>query len=513
MIERIPQVRLLGAVLVVAIAGTMGACGGAQSRDAIPTTCTGLDSTMASDRMERMVACYAQKDPQEVAAMCRDAAAYHASLSSEAIRVVTECTLAAQVRGDGAWLAGVLADVRDRPDALNGIVAAMDDHFDVRAHSNSFAAAIGRDAQTAVGERLEQMSEPLRRQMVSLGFAYNLDPLRDFALPHLRELDPGDPAIAAYAESLNIRPGEVGEEDRWVLVASGRWTADDVLQCFRGEQRGCEDWDGESPLDLLELTPDEMEINPGPNRALQMIERQDVSNDEISSIARWIGRTRFDTQDHAVGMLLMMLTDIDRDEAQRAAIARGATGSLCDMSRLPDYVHRVYGSARDQADNPQSPWALFVATCAQEWGPFELFAALGFGSRFTVPESVRSDLRDLLDAATDDDRSCETLRRYADDAYAHLEYHAARGLIYVEAARLGGESCDGTFRGRVAEIARDRAAHPDARLAAVAYALDMNDSSLCGEIEGSMNWREEESGMGPGPRAESLASTLRSRCR
>ena len=484
----------------LAIAG----CSGPQSGDG--DGCPRITERMGAGEMTNGLACWAARPAEEGAPVCREALAMALSMPPDALEVAVGCTLAANERTDGPLIAELMHTVREDADrvraASNGLAFLNRD-----IHGNGFAVALSRAAQTAMGDQLAGLTEEAQQVVVAVALGYSLNPLMSYCGPYVQSLDEDDPALSSYARSIDTSQ-DLDEGERWALAVSGEWSGADILDCFDGEG-GCDGWDGQSPLELLEHAEEVGEAN-APSRAVDLLRNEDLG-EAADAVAHFVSSADYPMRGNYINTLMNDMTNPDRPETNRRAIAMGATGRMCSFEQMRQYFRRAVSTYEDGLDNPDTIWAQYVLTCLEEWDEETMIQALASGSWLMVPQSIRDEIRGRLSLAMEGG-SCDDYLELADASLDIIGQVWMAGIGVVEAARLAGDSCASEFTQMIMDAASDSGAHPEGRLAGVEWLLEQGDDSGCGEISDAMGWSNEELRLGPSEWAEQQAEALRAQC-
>lgn len=500
----------LSAVVVASIA-PISACG-AQNRGE-DDQCEAIHSEMTAAEVEAEIGCYMTKPVELVAALCRDAGPWAASIGADALGAAVGCALSAAERSDGAWIAEILNVVAADGAKVDAVLAALAPSFSPDTHGNSFSAALTRAAQTAIGERLAGLDAALRADLVSIALGYDLRPLNDFAAPFIRELPADDPALAAYAESI-LDDGEApGEDARWALAVSGEWSADDVVDCYRRRGEGCEQWDGESPLQLLDEVDEGEASSATATATLQIMRNDETDESDAAAIAAWMASSDYERRAELIVPLLNDLVDDDTPRAVRVAIAGAAREDMCDGEMLRRYLISAHRHSPEAVSDPSAPWSVFIAHCeATHWDTEDRASALAAGSWLTVGQDLVDVVRSSVASALAGG-ACDVDLELADAAYRALEGSTPmNGVIFSEIGSMRVSECGDVFASRILEVAESRDEHPEARLAAVLWLAERGDRSQCSRISSILDWEDPDYGEPVGARAEALAAEARSAC-
>lgn len=499
--------RLRFRIRTATIALALASCAGTQEAGAgSPGDCgeiIGVDAAIVE-----AAACHATHD----AGPCREAIDVLATAGPDAAAGLATCVLEAGERSDGVWLADAFATVGP-DDSLVALGNRFGDAFDVAVQGVTFSASLDPEASSRLGGALGELDPAARAVLVSLALSYRMDPLAEYATPYAEEVEEGDPGLRVYAEQLAESDVPLGPDERRLLITTGVWTADDVLDCFEGNHAGCDQWEGESPLELLgELGEIDPGDGPAPNRALRLIRSEETALDAIPGLVRIVGGAPYPNQDGLVNSILLDMTSSSIAAERRRAIAEGATAKMCDYDTIDDYLLRAQNSDPDRHDNADAPWPTFVRTCARRnWSEDDLVSALSTGSWLGVPAVTYDEIAEGLTASARD-LSCDEYHAMGMVAYERTPWVLMRGIAHVVVADLAGAGCDELMTSYVERIADSDDEHPEARLRAIEWLLGQGDDSRCRRVDSILDWFHPEYETGPGDWAEALGSSLQERC-
>lgn len=456
--------------------------------------------------------CWALRDPVEGGPQCRAADAFASTLSPRVVGIAADCVLAPGERIDGGWYAELLSALAADPVRFLAAAGAMGTYFDRDAHTNSFAVALTRDAQDALGRALPDLSEDARAAVVAMGLSYGMEPLLGYCLPYARELDADDPALTTWARGIDPSEG-LDETERWAMATGGRWNARDIMDCWDRETTGCDGWSGESPLALLEHAPTSMEPSPAPNRAVQAIRGDNLNPAEAEAVAGWLTRTSYTQREQIVSDLILEITSSERPLAIRQALARGAAGSaLCDWPAFLTIINRNWAETQATLQDPTAPLTLLVEGCTASWDAQQSLQLLASAPWALLPDATDAAVRTQLTAQTAG-ATCEALDALSQAAIEVVVTRLNSGpLAWVEVGSLHDGVCADAFATQIVNVARNSEMHGEVRLRAIAWMLDRGDRSGCGWIAGAAAYRDVERG-DAGPRSPALAAALQARCR
>ena len=471
--------------------------------------CDRVSSRLSDSGLSAALGCWAQSGSPDAITQCRAVAEFVAGVSPEGLRAATECLLTTGERTDGAFVAELMnargTDVAATGAMVQGLVAS----FNESRHANSFTTALASAAQTTIGENLGSYGQAERDLMVSLGLSYAMSPLDSYCMPFARSLPLGHPGLQTLAANVP-QDGRYDSDERWAMAASGSWDGTDLVECYEREQRGCAEWAGQSPLELFGSLPAPEGASPHPGNAARLLNQTELRPEEASAVARWLLSAPYSNQQMIAGDLLQLVTNPDAFGANRLAIAREATGLLCDGENLRTMALRL--STEDLRPEPDnSAWPVLVATCAPTMDAPNALRALSAGVKLVVSDQVAGRLRAQLQSELQD-TSCSEVFAMADGIRQSTPSSPTSAIVYAEAMMATGDRCVGDFSDALAGVIRNRDQHPHTRIVTAHALLATGDRSGCGNISAMLNWEDDQTGFGPGAVAEERADQLRAAC-
>lgn len=507
---RIPRRALaVAATLLVA-----AACGGKQeTRGADLGDCDRVRAGMSAADVEGAAACHARAGTEAAADQCRNAFDVLDVATPTALADFARCVLSQGDRADGVWLADMMASVGDDAEALAALASVFDGAFDTASQGVTFTASLDDATQHALGAALPSVAPAARDNLVSLVLAYSVEPLAEYCAPYAGELAADDPGMVVFAERLAESEQDLGEFERRLLLETGVWSAQDALDCYAGDDPRCDNWEGESPLELFEEASFlEVGLPSTPAAALRVLRSDDIDPASARGIAAFIGGADYPNRDALMPSMMLDMTDSGFRREIRQAIASAATAPMCDYGNMRDYLLRARTSDPDRFDDPTAPWPTFIRACAERhWTDDDLMIALSAGSWLGVPRDTWNGMVDAL-AERSENLSCDEYRAMGRVAYEATPWVITRGTAHSVAARIAGDTCAASMEGPVEDIARDADEHPEARLAAYTWLNAHGDAAGCSRIDSVLDWYHEEYREGPGRWAEELGAELRAAC-
>jgi hypothetical protein len=498
--------RTLGGLPLVLLLGACGSGTAVSTGDA--GDCRPVTTGSSVAQIDRAAMCFAAAPDGTEG--CRSVGQAAATASIDALTTASECVLTAQDRSDGAWIAGLLNDNSADGSRVLAILRTMETGFDESLHANSFAAALTQAGQNAVGRQLGEVSAELRTALVSIGLGYSLSGMIEYCIPYADLLPAGHPGFATLADNVDRADG-LDQVELMALASSGRWSPQDLVECFDREERGCENWSGVSPLQMLPLTGSTMDANPAPNNAIRRLGHDpSVNADDAAAITEWLSTTEYEYAADSANQLVRLATFGEVSSSIRSAIASNASGPMCEGEMLRGFAmqvadHSVYGVEASH------PWSVLLTTCSETQNGEDLVETMASGWTISLQQARYAVLATRLQTLLAD-VSCSDAVSLAQQIEGQSTISSTIRMASVVVFDAVGERCMSDFESELESIVGDSSQHPDTRLAAgVALARNGNDAG-CSRVTSIMNWREPELDYGPGARAEARADELRDAC-
>lgn len=487
----------------------LGACGsGTSATTGDASDCRLVTAGSNAAQVDRAATCFAAApDGMEG---CRSVGQAASVASIGALTAATECVFTAPERTDGAWVAGLLNDNASEPQRVLAILRAMESGFDESMHANSFSAALTLAGQSAVGRQLGEVSPQLRAALVSIGLGYSLTGLIEYCIPYADLLPAGHPGFETLADNVDRSDG-LDQVELMALASSGRWSPQDLVDCYDRDERGCENWTGMSPLQMLPLTGPTMEANPAPNNAIRRLGHDpNITDADAAAVTEWLANTEYEYAADVANQLVRLATFGDVSSSIRSAIAANAAGPMCEGQMLRGFALQVANHAVYGVDESH-PWSQLLTTCSQSQQSQDLVETLSAGWTISLQQARYAVLATRLQSLLAE-VSCDDAASLAAEVRGQSTISSTIRIASVVIFDAVGDRCFASFESELESIVGDSSQHPDTRLAAgVALARNGNNVA-CSRVSSIMNWREPELGYGPGARAEARADELRDAC-
>ena len=482
------------------------ACGGRQSVDG--GSCPRVREGMAPADQQRWATCVERNAPVATDS-CREALGWSRGLTPVALEAAVRCVLSSGDRADGGAVASVFEGLAADRERAQAAARGLSPHFSAAVHGNTFAGTLSTTGERALGGALGVMEPAARDEVLDLALAQGLHTLVELGLPWLRARDEAPEAIAQYVQQLrDDQP--LSEADRWALAASGRWTAEQIVACSERRVRGCTNWQGENPLALLPADRSTSRPATTTARVMDQIGTAGADAAAVSGILGWISQPGTANRD---GMLHAMIGNMLSDGVDRQVrmnIARSATPELCATDQL---LARATRAGAESVSNGDGVWATFVRGCAERhWAANELLVAVSLGSVLAVPAQLEQELRARL-AERAQGVECSALEALGELVVTtQSSRNPLTGRLWVELARASS-GCADRFTAAIRGVAGTSGAHPEARLAAIAWLAQRGDRSRCGDISAASSWDRDRSGVPLGARHADLVQQAQAACR
>lgn len=491
---------------LLALAAVATACGGAQ-RSGQGATCPSYRAELDDAAQTRWAQC-AEEGRYDVAD-CRRALSDVRSLTPDAVAAAQRCVLTLGERSDGQVAAETLNTlVADEQRGYSAVVG-LDRAFSEERHAGSFSSVITRRGENLIADHLSALSPPTRLALVRTAFRWGLDDLASRGLHYIEDREALADVLAPYARQLDPR-APADETQRFALVVSGEWGADDVLYCYEGRTHACQQWTGTSPLSLLPLTTDRR-TSSAVGRAAEQLSTAHEDPEAVAGVTQFLSQPESPNGQRILEAMVRSIASPDVDEAYRRSLANATTAAMCSTENLPIHAARAGTGAADEAAT--EPWSVFIANCNRQWWQAEdRLRAIAMGGLLKVSSTVSADITASLHSELAD-TTCEQKAALIDRVRTwrpSLVPNAGQLLVEIAGAH---PECAPDLRSEIRALATDSGAHPEARLRAIAYLAENGDPSLCSNIQRATIWDAEATGVPLGRRVESLRAAAERACR
>lgn len=491
---------------LLCLSAILTACGGAQ-RGGQGTSCPDYRAELSDDAQTRWGQCAAEGAYD--AAQCRRALSDARSLAPDVIAAAQRCILTRGERSDGQIAAETLNTLVADEERGYSAVIGLDRAFSEEQHAGSFSSVITRRGENLIADHLGALSPETRLALVRTAFRWGLDDLASRGLPYIEDREALADVLAPYARQLDPR-APADETQRFALVVSGEWGADDVLYCYEGRTHACQQWTGTSPLSLLPLTTDRR-TSSAVGRAAEQLSTAHDDPESVAGVTQFLSQPESPNGQRILEAMVRSIASPDVDDAYRRSLANATTAAMCSTENLPIHAARAGTGASDEAAT--EPWSVFIANCNEHWWQAEdRLRALAMGDLLKISSIVRGDIAASLHSELAG-ASCAQKTALIDRVHTWRPTLVPNGgQILVEIADAHPE-CASSLRSEIRELATDSGAHPEARLRAITYLAENGDPSLCSSIERASTWDSEATGVALGRNIESLRAAAVRACR
>lgn len=459
-------------------------CGSSQrgAEDRCPTAREGLSSA----QWDQWAGC-AQTGVDVSPSDCRGAYVYAQAMSPLALEAATRCLLSSGESSDAGLVGETLQQVVTSDGRVESIARGLAPHYTNAKHGNAFAGALQQTGERALGFHIGKIEEPARTELIRTAFAWGLRTLAEASLPFI-----SDPSVLARdAESLaSSAEGRrnLTEVDRFALVATGRWGANEIITCKDGRHRACPDAGDVSHLRLLQHDRQSTRTSVGTSRVAEQLQSTITDPDISSIVLDWLADPSTPNNRAMMDSIRNGMASAETSMGFRMSTAQGANSLLCS----PDGFEVARGIQTNASTTPTEPWLVFLNRCAtQVWTFEEILRIYGHGRNINASPAVfeAMDAR-ILESA--ENATCSQVKALADQvATWNTTRVPTMPVVYAELHRVL-PSCQSTLKADVVRVARDTNAAPEARLASIAQLARSGDRSLCGSVSGIATTRRHD---------------------
>lgn len=465
----------------------LSACGGAQ-RGAETSSCPTFRAELDEAAQARWAVC--AEDGAYPIEDCQRALSSARSLTPEAVESAQRCVLRDSERMNGQLAAEALNQLVADDARGEAAVMGLGPHFREETHAASFSSVISTPGQHLIADHLGALDDATQLALVRMAFSWGLDVLASRGVPFIEDREALADVLAPYARQLDPR-APADETQRFALVVSGEWGADDVLYCYEGRTHACQQWTGTSPLSLLPLTTDRR-TSSAVSRAAEQLSSAHDDPEAVAGVTQFLSQSQSPNGQRILQAMVRSIASPRVDEAYRRSLADATTAEMCSTEGLP--LNAAYAGTGAQDEAADEPWSLFIANCNTTWWRAEdRMRALALGSQLHIHSGVREaiarDLHSELEEASCAQQS-ELLQRLSDWRASMVPMS---GLVATEFATRH-TSCAEAHAAAVRRVARDDGAHPEARLPAITYLARNGDTSSCSLITQAASWNAERTG-------------------
>lgn len=481
---------------------TLSACGARQDGRGCPSVKEGL----SPGAWESWATCVDTGQIQD-ADTCRTAMTYAQSMTPNALEAATRCVLAADSAEDGGLVGDVLQRVANDEALVAGLARGLAPNYLHATHGGRFASAVGQAAERALGAQLGHIPEATRDELIRTAFAWGLRDLSDAGLPFIRDTEAwreeleGMAARAANARDLSLA-------DQLSLVATGRWGANEVLDCLASTGRGCENTDVNQAAQLLQHDTRSSRNTVGTSRVVETLGNNDLSTESVTILLDWVSAPTTPNGEALLSSLRTSVAATGTSEAYRMRVAEGANAGLCASHAFPRVAHYALSSSR----TPTDPWRVFIDRCTEIWRAEDLARVLSVGVDSHINDTQRARIREKL-ASELAGGTCEQVNALGEAVMTVPTTHASkRGIVWAELYRARTD-CGATLQAPLRATVDNAEAHPEARLRAIEALAASGDRQRCSAIDRAQQWNADRSGVPVGNGVAPAREAARAACR
>lgn len=489
-----------GALLLAS--ATLSACGARQGGDACPSVKEGL----SPGAWESWATCVEAGQVQG-ADTCRTAMTYAQGMTPAALAAGTRCVLAADSAEDGGLVGDVLQRIAGDEERVAGLARGLAPNYRHDTHGARFASSLGQAAERALAAQLGAIPEGTRDEIIRTAFAWGLRELSDAGLPFIRDTEAwseeleGMAARAANARTLSVA-------DQLSLVATGRWGANEVLDCLAGTGRGCEATDVNQAAQLLQHDTRASRNAIGTSRVVDTLANDELSTQSVSILLDWVSAPTTPNGEALLRSLRTSIAATGTSEAYRMRVAEGANAQLCASRSFPQVA--IY--AMSSSPTPTAPWRVFIDRCTDLWGAEDLARVLSVGVDSHISDAQRALLRQKLSTELAGG-TCEQVAALGQTVIDTPTAHdAKRGIVWAELSRARTD-CSAALQAPLRATADSTDAHPEARLRAIEALATSGDRQRCSAIDRAQQWNAERTGVPVGNGVIPARDAARAACR
>lgn len=502
---RAPRALLVSSFSLLAAAASLSACGGAQKgmTHGCPTVKDGASATS----WDRWAACVDHGDLTNVDT-CRSSMLYVQGMSVAALEASTRCVLSANARDDGRLVAEALNKVVTNDEKVAAIARGFAPNFRFDPHGSSFASVLSSHAEHALGRHLGAMPEATRNELIRTAFGWGLRDLAQASIPFISNPD----MIRQQAET--IANGAQGSRDlspveRYALVVTGRWSANDIVACHEGQHRACRTASGENTLHLLAHDTTSRRTSIGASQVSGQLGKNGEDAETAGILLNWLAQPGTPNGEAILIGMRQGMADTRTDIHFRRSVALGANAALCSTEGFTD----VSRYAVLISPTPTEPWSLFLDRCIDQfWTVEDLLRVAAHGGDIHANAGQRTAMDTKLKAELDA-VDCSTLTQLGERVATWKTSRVPmNGIVWSELARLEPR-CASSFSPKLKAVVSNSAAHPEARYAAIAALAANGDRSSCSQRTAVSAWDTERSGVPVGPATERRQREAQQACR
>jgi hypothetical protein len=474
-------------------------CGSKQSGSSSPAeSCQSIGEGITSEGWDRWARCTRAQGAAADDASCATALRWAQSATPNALAAATACVLRSENRSNITYIADGLQDVAFSDEKVIAIAGGLTDHFSERKHGNILAGALTESAQIALGRVLPQLDETTAHVLFRFALRHNLTYLAasfddyEHAQKFRAELD--DEMILQFAQQVKS-DHTLSETERWALAESGVWSAHDIVRCQSEQLRGCDGWEGDQPLKLLDESENRGENARTPGMIADAITRDGVTREEVGAGLRWLSSSENSNAIAHLRTTINNMTNPSRSDDFRYGVAVAATGAICTPSLVVNASRRAVS---DDDQTATSVWNTFLQQClSEQWSWQDILYVLSIGSDLHAHEDVYTAIVEASAPALDG-VACEGIESISQRIYEETQAYdrPMTGLVFGHAG-AGRPDCVPALNDELTRVAGNAEQHPEARYLAIEVLANSGDLSMCSALGSVSEWSpgEDEPGM------------------
>lgn len=435
---------------------------------------------------------------------CGAALRWSTSATPAALHAATTCVLDSEDRANLTYIGDGLHGIAFEEDKIVAIASALPRHFRPDRQGNILAGSITENGQLALGRVLGQLDDDAVELLFQFALRHNLRLLAgyfdDYEGAAALRASADQELVDQFAQQIS-NDHEYGETERWALARSGTWSADDIIRCHTRNLRGCDEWDGERPMSLLDASAARGEDPRTPGMIVTAASLEGSSRDDAAAALRWISQTPSGGSGQLRSMINGMTTPAFRDDF-RYGVALAATEQLC---AVPLVSHAARRASADENKAQTNVWNTFLTRCNDEhWTWRDRLELISIGSALEAHSRVLNAIAGAAET-TLADATCAELHTAADEIYvAQSSFDRPMiGLVYGVATDLRSD-CFDALHADLSRVAGDSSEHPESRFKAIEMLAEHGDNQFCLSRSSIRAWTPGEDQPGFTPLAEEL---------
>lgn len=470
--------RFLGLTLLTSLAfGALFASGCGAKQRTNGQNCASPREGMNATAWDQWAQC-TEQSPASAPDNCRASLTYAQSMTPSALEAATRCILSAGVGADGLIIGTAIERVHTTDGRVQAIARGLAPHYRHSIHGQSFANGLRADGERAFSHHLGIIPDDTRNEVIRTAFAWGLRMVATAALPYIHDNELVADDAEAIAQAALGR-SDITDLERFALVATGRWGAEEIINCGAGRHSACPDGGDLSHLRLLQHDTRRAPTSVSSARVTEQLHRAQTDPEISAILVDWLARPATPNGQALLTNIRDGMASTGPSLAFRTATAQGANAALCDTEQF-NGARSIQRAAAPDA--PTAPWLIFLTRCAGSIWTFEdILRIYAHGLDINATPEVR-DIMDTRVRHEAEGATCDQVKALADRVNTwRADRIMTNAVVYGELYRVLPR-CQATLRATVQTIARDSNAHPEARLAAIGALAEAGDRSQCGSV-------------------------------